>query len=254
MAGNLPTKSDPVAIITGGTSGIGLATAKLLLESDSWRVILVGRSIERGNHALEILNNDRSIFIAGDVSKDYSRIVEESIKKFGRIDSLINSAGIYHEGSIEDVSENDFNEIFDTNVRGTFFMTRESISELRKTRGNIVNVASDAGIHGNYFCSLYSASKGAIVAFTRSLALELAHENIRVNCVCPGDVETPMTESQFEKSGMNRDEFFQEISSVYPLKRIATPDEIANVIEFLISDRASFVTGAIWTVDGGLTA
>ena len=133
-------------------------------------------------------------------------------------------------------------------------MTRASISELLKTRGNIVNVASDAGIHGNYFCSLYSASKGAIVAFTRSLALELAHENIRVNCVCPGDVETPMTESQFEKSGMNRDEFFQEISSVYPLKRIAVPDEIANVIELLISDRASFVTGAIWTVDGGLTA
>ena len=88
-----------------------------------------------------------------------------------------------------------------------------------------------------------------------SHSLDLSrHENIRVNCVCPGDVETPMTESQFEKSGMNRDEFFREISSVYPLKRIATPDEIANVIEFLISDRASFVTGAIWTVDGGLTA
>ena len=129
-------------------------------------------------------------------------------------------------------------------------MCRAIVEELTKTQGSIVNVASDAGIKGNYFCALYSSSKGAVVALTKSLALEFASIPIRVNCVAPGDVWTPMTKRQLESSG----ETIEDLSSVYPMLRIAKAEEVAEAIYFLASEKASFITGAVLSVDGGLTA
>ena len=120
--------------------------------------------------------------------------------------------------------------------------------ELIKTQGVIVNVASDAGVHGNYFCALYAASKGAVVAFTKSLALELASLNVRVNCVAPGDILTPMTLTQLENSG----ETIDDLSKFYPLGRIGTAEEVAEAIYFLASESSSFITGEILNVNGGL--
>lgn len=238
------------AIITGGTSGIGLATAKIFL-AENYNCVLVGRSLKKFEKIKSELDGNFK-FISADVSKvsDCEKIILETVKIFGGVDVLVNSAGIYTEGAINSVSESEFDEIFNTNVKGTFFISRAAVDEIIKRRGAIVNVASDAGIHGNYFCSLYAASKGAVVAFTKSLALELASFGVRVNCVAPADILTPLTLNQLKNSG----ETVEDLAKLYPVGRIGKPEEVAEAIYFLASEKASFITGTILSVDGGLTA
>ena len=236
------------AIITGGTSGIGLATAKIFLAND-FNCVLVGRSPARFEKVKPELVGSFE-FISADVRKveDCNKIISRTVESFGGVDVLINCAGIYHEGAITSTDEEIFDNIISTNVKGTFFTTRAAVDELIKTRGAIVNVASDAGLKGNYFCAAYAASKGAVVAFTKSLALELASFSIRVNCVAPGDILTPLTLNQLKTSGST----IEELAKFYPLGRIGTPEEVAQAIYFLAT--ASFITGAVLSVDGGLTA
>ena len=232
-------------LITGGTSGIGLATAKIFLQNN-YQVIISGRSEVKGKSAIENLNSSHAKFISADVKN-----ISDCEKIFDSIDSLdvlINCAGIYSDGAIDSVDEDEFYRVIDTNLKGTFFVCKFAIPYLKKSCGSIVNVSSDAGLKGNYFCSLYSASKGAIISFTKSLALELSFIPIRVNCVAPGDVLTPMTFEQIKLSG----ESIEDLAKIYPLKRIATAEEIAESIYFLA--HAKFITGTILSVDGGLTA
>ncbi len=238
------------AIITGGTSGIGIAAAKIFLAHD-FNCVLAGRSRERFDGVKAELNGHAE-FISADVRSvaDCDKIISRTVEIFGGVDVLVNSAGIYGEGAITSADEKFFDDIFATNVKGTFFTARAAVDELIKRRGSIVNVASDAGLRGNYFCAAYSASKGAVVAFTRSLALELASLGVRVNCVAPGDVLTPLTAAQLQASGST----VAELAKIYPLGRIATAEEVAAAIYFLASEAASFITGAILSVDGGLTA
>ena len=235
------------AIVTGGTSGIGLATAKIFLAHD-FNCLLAGRSFERFEKIKSRLVGNFD-FVSADVRKvsDCEKIISQAVKIFGGVDVLVNSAGIYHEGAITLTDEKTFDDLFATNVKGTFFTARAAVDELIKTRGSIVNVASDAGLKGNYFCAAYSAGKGAVVAFTKSLALELASFSVRVNCVAPGDILTPLTLNQLKISGST----IEELEKFYPLGRIGTAEEVAQAIYFLST--ANFITGAILSVDGGLT-
>jgi NAD(P)-dependent dehydrogenase (short-subunit alcohol dehydrogenase family) len=244
-------------IITGGTSGIGLATARRFL-ARGWNVAICGRSKERGAAALEELlrigEAKNILFIQMNVASvaECAQAAKRAADFFGNISALVNSAGIYFEKAIEDMQEEDFDEIMNTNIKGTYFMCRECVPHLKKRgRGAIVNVSSDAGLNGNFFCSAYCASKGAVTVFTKALALELAPYNINVNCVCPGDIDTPLTRRQLTAG--NEAAELSEMKRLSPAGRIGTADEVARVIEFLAIE-AGFVAGAAWCVDGGLTA
>lgn len=247
--------SGKVALITGGTSGIGLSAACMFLSAGA-SVAIMGRNMEKGRTAVRNLaaTGRKPVFICGDVSKvcDCERAVHETCDRYGKLDVLVNSAGDYLEKSIVDTSEAEFDRIMNVNAKGSYFMAKATVPALKRSRGAIVNVSSDAGINGNINCTAYCAAKGAVTLFTKALALELAPHGVRVNCVCPGDIATPMLERQLDAVD-NPKEYRREMESIYPLGRIGTPEEVAGVILFLASDAASFVTGAVWSVDGGLT-
>ncbi len=246
-----------VALISGGSSGIGFATAEQLLQ-DGWCVIINGRNEKRGQEAVVKLRHLSANvrFVQGDVSKveDCKRIVKEAIAWYGPLSALVTAAGYYEEQLLDEVTEEAFDQMMGSNLKGTVFLCQAALPSLRETQGSIVTVSSDAGLQGNVACSVYGATKGAIVSFTKSLSLEMAPDNVRVNCVCPGDVDTPLVAKQLERNALGDEEALHEMAMHYPLGRIAKPSEVAHVIAFLISRKASFVTGAAWTVDGGLTS
>jgi NAD(P)-dependent dehydrogenase (short-subunit alcohol dehydrogenase family) len=247
--------TNKTALITGGTSGIGLSTARLMLEAGG-KVLIIGRNAEKGKAALTELGYSKKCleFFQADVSKvgDCQSSVKKVVELFGKLDVVVNSAGIYESSSIENVDEETYNRIIDTNLKGTFFICKNAVPELRKSKGVIVNVSSDSGLQGNPLETVYCASKGAVTIFTKALAIDLARENIRVNCVCPGDIKTPMLDKDMAQSD-NPEEYLRELINRYPVGHLGTPEEVAAVICFLASGTSPFTTGAAWSIDGGIT-
>lgn len=243
-----------IVCISGGTSGIGLATAEILLEK-GWQTAICGRNPKRGAEALQYLAQKgyTAFYIPGDVSRDEDcrQIIAQTIQQFGRLDGLVTSAGYYEEELLENTTPQQVQQLFAVNVYGTISLCRYALPYLKKTCGSIVTVSSDAGLQGNVACSIYGATKGAVVAFTKSLALEAAPHQVRVNCVCPGDVDTPLLEKQLQCDPSLTRKSLQE---QYPLYRLAKPAEIGRSIAFLLSEDASFITAAALSVDGGLTS
>ena len=245
---------DKVTIITGGNRGIGLATAKLFIENGA-RVAITGRDENAGRAALESLHD--AIFIQGDVTQnaDCERIVNETVRAFGRLDILFNNAGIIlRNRNVEATTEEEWDATFDTNVKSIFLMSRAALPHLRKTgESAIINTSSYVGLVGFPGLAAYAASKGAVVNLTRAMALDHARENIRVNCICPGSVETDMIHAAWKLYG-NTAEAARVWAAKHPLNRIASAEEIARLVLFLASAESSFITGAAIPIDGGITA
>lgn len=246
-----------VVLVTGGSSGIGYATAKAFLEEGA-KVAITGRNLTRLSRAEgELAKLGTVLAVRGDVSKaeDAKRMVAETAKKFGPIDVLVNNAGVYLNKPVEAFSEREYDAIMDINMKGAFLCTKYAIAGMIKRKsGAIVNVSSDSGLVGTAGSSVYCASKGAMVLFTKAVALDHAKDNIRVNVICPGEVHTPMMEKDAAESGRGFEEYYNRLVAPIPMKRAATAEEIARGILFLASDEASFMTGTALSVDGGSTS
>lgn len=239
-----------VALITGGARGIGKAIA-LKYAQNGYDVIVnyVSDSIdveklkeELGQYGTEVL------CIKADVSKEnqVQEMLNQAIDKFGKIDVLVNNAGVTKDGLLIRMKEEDFDKVININLKGTFLVTKAVIPYMMKKRnGAIVNISSIVGVAGNAGQSNYSASKAGIIGFSKSIAKEVASRNIRVNCVAPGFIETDMT-------GVLSEEVKNNIYSQIAMKRMGTPEDIAKVVYFLGNDESSYITGQVINVDGGM--
>lgn len=240
--------SGKVAIVTGGSRGIGKSTATLLAQHGADVVITSKNKTNLENAAKEIKN---SIAIVGDIRKktDVENVVKNTLEHFGKIDILINNAGILPKVKpLHEISEEEWNEVIDVNLTGQFRFTKAVIPHLMKTSGCIVNVSSDAGLKSfeNFEADAYTASKGALVLLTKAWAIEYAKYKIRVNCVCPGIVETDMTQPYLGNE-IDRSMAIAE----HPIGRIGVPEDVAKAILYLVSEDSSWITGAILPIDGG---
>lgn len=241
---------DKVAMITGATRGIGKQIA-LTLANEGYNIVLNYRT---ENDELKQLKNEieskkvKCLTVQGDVTnfEDCKQMIESAIKEFGKIDVLVNNAGITKDMLLARMKEEDFKQVIDVNLVGTFNMTKNVISYMMKARnGRIINISSVVGIAGNAGQTNYSASKAGIIGFTKSLAKEVASRNILVNAVAPGFIETNMTD-------VLKQEVKDEIAKNIPLKRMGTPQDVANVVKFLSSEDSSYITGQVISVDGGM--
>ncbi len=252
--------SGQVAIVTGGGRGIGRATALELarLGADIAIAELDTATAEKSASEVQALGR-KAIVVATDVTKraDLAAMVQRTTRQFGRIDVLINNAGIYRAAATLDVTEEHWDAIMDINAKAVFFATQAVLpAMLAQKRGAIVSLASMAGKIGSRTNLPYNASKAAVISMTKSLALAHAADGIRVNCVCPGFVETDMwakvAKEQGALLGMSADEFTRQRKHSVPLGRMETPEDVASVIGFLASPRSAYITGQAISVDGGL--
>jgi NAD(P)-dependent dehydrogenase (short-subunit alcohol dehydrogenase family) len=246
--------SGKVALITGGGSGIGRATALLfaregaavaVVDLDGARAQAVAQEIEGKGGQVRAIRCDVSR------DDDCQRAVQETVAAFGRLDVLFNNAGIIRRATILQITEEEWDRAMAVNVKSIFLMSRYAIPVMTKGGGGaIVNTGSAWGLVGGRNAVSYCASKGAVVNMTRAMALDHAEQNIRVNCVCPGDTDTGMLRSEAQQLGAATEAFLAEAAD-RPLRRIGKPEDIAQAVLYLASDAASFVTGATLVVDGG---
>lgn len=240
-------------IITGSSSGIGLAAAKLF---SSHGHAVFGLDIEKPKQTFK---NFFHFHCDVTNSKEIKNIVDEIAKKQKTIDALVNNAGVHFSANIENTSDEDFTRVLNINFAGCFFAIRSVLPYMKNQKqSSIVLVGSEQALVGKKNSAIYGATKGAMAQLTKSTALDYAKYNIRVNCVCPGTIDTPLYRNAIEKyskkSGVDLTTIEAEEASLQPLGRIGKPEEVADLIYFLASEKAKFITGAAYTIDGGYTA
>ena len=239
-----------VVIVTGAGSGIGAGTARRFLQEGAY-VVVNGRREHKLHETIAGHDAAKSLVHPGDVSDEgyVKRLVEDTITKFGKLDVLVNNAGMAIFGPFAQTTTQDWRKVMGTDLDSVYFASREALPHLLKTKGSIVNLSSASGLGGDWGMSAYNAAKGAITNFTRALALEYGSRGVRVNAVAPSFTSTEAT-ADLEKSPAVIAAFRDRL----PIGRAATPDDIAGVIAFLASEDAVFINGVILPVDGGVTA
>ncbi|MCI0611459.1 SDR family oxidoreductase [bacterium] len=246
---------DRVAIITGATSGIGEASALLFAEEGA-KVTVTGRNEVRGRNVVSAIaaQGGSAIFVQADVriARDCERIVSETLRAFGgRLDILFNNAGVFHPHNAIECTEEEWDATVDSSLKGSWLMAKYSLPTMIAQRsGVIINQSSGWGIQGGDDAVAYCAAKGGLVVMTKAMAIDHGKHGIRVNCLCPGDVDTPMLVSDAEARRMNYADYLKGAAN-RPLGRVGTSLEIAQAALFLASDDSSFMTGATLVVDGG---
>jgi NAD(P)-dependent dehydrogenase (short-subunit alcohol dehydrogenase family) len=242
-------------MITGAAKGIGKGCAQALSKQGA-RIGVVDIDAAAGPQTAEEIGRSggHAAFLRADVSKadDVQKMFARLMELFGRLDILINNAGYHISKSVEDTSEEEWDYILSTNLKSVFLCSKYAIPYLRKTRGTIVNMSSMVGLVGQANAGAYSATKGGIVAMTKGMALDFAKDGIRVNCICPGWVETPLVEDWFSQQA-DPPAAKKYIYGRHPLGRISTPEEVGDAAVFLCSEQSSFITGIALPVDGGIT-
>jgi NAD(P)-dependent dehydrogenase (short-subunit alcohol dehydrogenase family) len=247
---------DKICIITGAASGIGKASA-LLFASVGATVVVADLNEDGGKQTVSEIQSrgGKASFTRTDVSRarDVEALVEGTVSAHGRIDVLFNNAGVDYMGSLHGMSEEDWDRVIDINLKGTFLGIKYAVPHMKKRRqGTILSTASVAGLIGSSGLGAYNAAKGGVVLLTKHVAVEYGRHGIRANCLCPGVIETPMSQGLRETEG--GEAIRDAMIAVHPLKRFGKPEEVAWPALFLASDASSFVSGHALTVDGGMTA
>ncbi|MFC7392955.1 SDR family NAD(P)-dependent oxidoreductase [Scopulibacillus cellulosilyticus] len=245
-------RTKPVALITGGGSGIGAAIAGKLAQTH--HVVVCGR---RQKRIEEVANSINGTAVQADVGieDDVDRLIKQIIEKFGRLDALILNAGVNHEGKVTETSFEDWERVIRINLTSGFLVSKAALPYLSKNGGSIVTISSVAGLKTAPSLPAYCASKAGIIALTQSIAVDYADRHVRANIVCPGWVRTEMADEEMKSlakdSGETLEQAYQRVTKLIPARRPSNPEEIANTAAWLISNEASFITGAVIPVDGG---
>lgn len=239
-----------VVVITGAGSGIGAGAAQRFAREGA-SVVLVGRTPEKLEKIAAQLPQGKHLVVPCDVSKadEVENLAQRVVEEYGRVDVLVNNAGIIVQGRIHEIKLSDWETLMATDLNGVFYCTHYLMPELLKSKGNVVNISSVSGLGGDWGMSVYNAAKGAITNFTRALAMDYGADGVRVNAICPGFTFTDLTEEMKENEPLLK-KFYERI----PLKRAGEPEDIADAIAFIASDDARYITGVNLPVDGGLTA
>jgi len=247
-----------VAVVTGAGMGIGAAVARALAREGASVVLVDLDRVAAGSVAAEIEGEGgKAVLVVGSVSVagDAERAVRTAVESFGHLDLVVNNAGVVVYGEVPDFAEDDWDKVLGTNLKGQFLMCRYAIPEMRKAGGGaIVNMASVQALLSQRGVAAYAASKGGVVTLTKTLALDHAKDKIRVNCVLPGSVRTPMLRHAAELAPGDPEQTITEWGRIHPRGTVIEPEEIAAVVLFLLSDDASAVTGAGYVADAGLSA